>query len=78
MRFAKFCVGTLLTCMAPAAALAEPTLRDKQQAACFNDVQTLCGDLMPDVDQITACMTTKKAKVSAGCARYYVDGKPPT
>lgn len=44
-----------------------PTLRDQQQAACYGDVQRLCGAAMPDVEKVTACMKPKKALVSAPC-----------
>ena len=44
-----------------------PTLRDQQQAACYGDVQRLCGNAMPDVEKVTACMKPKKALVSAAC-----------
>ena len=48
-----------------------PTLQDRQQAACADDAQRLCGDVMPDVDKVTACMKTKKASVSKKCAAMY-------
>ncbi len=48
-----------------------PTLQDRQQAACADDAQRLCGDAMPDVDKVTACMKTKKASVSKKCADMY-------
>ena len=44
-----------------------PTLRDQQQAACYDDVQRLCASAMPDVEKVTACMKPKKAVVSAKC-----------
>lgn len=44
-----------------------PTLRDRQQAACYGDVQRLCGEAMPNIDKVTACMKPKKALVSAPC-----------
>ncbi len=47
-----------------------PSLRDRQQAACYNDAQKLCGQFVPDVDKISACMKEKKAEVSAGCRKY--------
>ena len=53
------------------AATSEPTLQDQQQAACYNDVQKLCGEAMPDVEKVTACMKTKRSQVSARCAKFY-------
>ena len=51
------------------------TLQDRQQAACYNDVQKLCGDLVPDVDKVAVCMKSKRQQVSPACSRFY-EGKP--
>lgn len=48
-----------------------PSLQDRQQAACYDDVQRLCGDYVPDVDKVTACMKDKKPMVSAKCAAMW-------
>ena len=53
------------------AATSTPTLQDKQQAACYDDVQKLCGSVMPDVSKVTACMKDKKPVVSAKCAALW-------
>jgi hypothetical protein len=74
MSYARLALGAVLACSISTAALAatkKVTLRDRQQAACANDAQKLCGDAMPDVDKVTACMAGKKAQVSAGCAKMY-------
>ncbi len=44
-----------------------PSLRDRQQAACYNDAQRLCGEFVPDVAKISACMHEKRAEVSHKC-----------
>ncbi len=62
---------TLSLSSAALAAMTEPSLQDKQQAACAPDVQRLCGSAIPDVDKVTACMATKKAQVSPECAKMY-------
>lgn len=49
----------------------EVSLRDQQQAACYDDVNKLCKDDMPDVDKVTACMSGKKSMVSAKCAAMW-------
>lgn len=70
----RILLGTALAASLSTAALAatkSPTLQDKQQAACSADVQKLCADAMPDVDKVTACMKTKRAQVSPGCAKMY-------
>lgn len=47
------------------------SLRDQQQAACYDDVMTLCKDAVPDETKVTACMETKKSMVSAKCAAMW-------
>lgn len=49
------------------------TLQDRQQAACYDDAQRLCGDFMPDADKVEACMLTMKDKVSDRCRKFYQD-----
>ena len=53
-----------------------PTLQDQEQAACYDDVQRLCQSVMPDIDKVTACMKTKRNKVSPGCAVYFNAPQP--
>ena len=69
---------TMLLALAPAtlANTTTVTLQDRQQAACYNDVQALCGDFIPDVDKTTECMAKKRTQVSPGCAKYYTSAKP--
>ncbi|UDL94730.1 hypothetical protein LGH83_00080 [Lichenihabitans sp. PAMC28606] len=58
--------------VAPAFAFTKgPTLRDRQQAACYDDAQRLCGEFVPDVNKVTTCMKAKKAEVSPKCAAAY-------
>lgn len=49
------------------------SLQDRQQAACYDDAQRLCGEFMPDSDKVEACMLTMKNKVSARCRKFYQD-----
>lgn len=49
----------------------EPTIQDRQQAACYDDVQRLCGSAMPSVDKVTACMSDKRPLVSAKCSAMW-------
>lgn len=70
---APLALATLLL-TGPAALAAKvmaPSLRDQQQAACYDDVNKFCKDDMPDVDKVTACMKTKKSMVSAKCAAMW-------
>ena len=43
----------------------------EQQQACSDDAMQLCGEFVPDVDRITACMIRKKAQLSPGCRVYF-------
>lgn len=68
-------LGSILMVAMPGVALASgPTLQDRQQAACYDDVMRLCSQDVPDVDRVTACMMTKRAQVSAACAAFYPKG----
>lgn len=67
-------LGSVMACVFASAAFAatkEPTLRDKEQAACAQDVQRLCPDAMMDEAKATACMKDKRSQVSAACAKMY-------
>jgi hypothetical protein len=39
----------------------------QQQQACQGDAVRLCGAFIPDVAKIKACMSRKRAQVSAAC-----------
>jgi hypothetical protein len=47
----------------PAAAQGTP----EQRAACQGDAQRLCGQYIPDIGRITACMTQNRRYLSRGC-----------
>lgn len=66
-----FAAAVLPATMAAATTIKPPTNRDKQQAACYDDVNKFCKDEMPDVDKVTACMKDKKSVVSAKCAAMW-------
>lgn len=72
--FMKLVVATLLCFSVANVAFAKTKTipnQDKMQAACYDDAQRLCGDVMPDVEKTEACMKPKKAQVSAACAAFY-------
>ena len=73
MRPISLFVTAIVFLSAPAAfaATKEISLQDKQQAACYDDVNKLCKDALPDVDKVTACMKDKKPLVSAKCAAMW-------
>jgi hypothetical protein len=39
----------------------------QQQQACQGDAQRLCGEFIPDVAKITACMNHKRSQLSPAC-----------
>src|SRR5262245_55617136 len=44
-------------------------------AACQDDAMRLCGQFVPDVDRITACMSRKRKLLSPACRVYFTGGK---
>ena len=43
----------------------------EEQQACSDDAFRLCGDAIPDVDRVTACMVRNKSQLSPGCRVYF-------
>jgi hypothetical protein len=43
----------------------------EQRAACEGDAMRLCQQYVPDVNQITACMSRKRAQLSPRCRAYF-------
>ena len=50
----------------------------EQEQACTPDAMRLCGDYIPDVDRITACMIQKKSQLSPECRRFFRRGPEPS
>lgn len=46
----------------------------EEQQACTPDAMRLCGEFVPNVDAITACMIQKKAQLSPQCAMFFRRG----
>jgi len=79
VRFGNFQLGSMLAValsvlMWPAASQA---YTPEQQQACSGDAMQLCGEFVPDVDRITACMIRKKSQLSSGCRVYFRAGPEP-
>ena len=58
--------------LAPTAAMAQQyrgSLAD--QFACTPDVYRLCGQYIPDQDDIVACLVRNKAQLSSGCGEVF-------
>ncbi|OKO72828.1 hypothetical protein AC629_37380 [Bradyrhizobium sp. NAS80.1] len=49
----------------------------EQQQACSPDAMRLCGEFVPNVDAITACMIQKKAQLSPQCKVFFRQGPEP-
>ncbi len=49
----------------------------EQQQACSPDAMRLCGEFVPNVDAITACMIQKKAQLSPQCRVFFRQGPEP-
>ncbi|OAF06380.1 hypothetical protein AYJ54_17240 [Bradyrhizobium centrolobii] len=49
----------------------------EQQQACSPDAMRLCGEFVPNVDAITACMVQKKAQLSPPCRVFFRQGPEP-
>ena len=66
-------LGALSLSCAPASAkrAGGPSIRDQEQAACYNDAMTLCKDAVPDEQKIETCMRSKMSQVSAGCKKFF-------
>ena len=44
---------------------------DEQARLCTNDAFRLCGDKIPDIEQVTVCMRAQKVKLSDGCKSVF-------
>jgi hypothetical protein len=48
----------------------------EQQQACTGDALQLCGEFVPDVDRVTACMIRRRSQLSPGCRVYFRSPEP--
>ena len=74
MRITLAAAATALTLLAPTLASADistDTVRQRAEQACYNDVNTLCGDAIPDEDRIKACMKVHRAQLSPKCRSIF-------
>jgi hypothetical protein len=60
------CFGAIAICAVGVSGAAAQA-SDETRQACTGDAMRLCGDFVPDVQKITACMMRKRAQVSAEC-----------
>ena len=61
--------------LASVCALASPApgqgYTEEQQRLCNDDAMRLCGEYVPDVERITACMHTQRALLSKECKSVF-------
>ncbi len=50
----------------------------EQEQACTPDAMRLCGEFVPNVDAITACMVQRKAQLSPQCRVFFRQGPEPS
>lgn len=67
--------GAALTVLIPPATSHAYT--PEQQQACTPDAMRLCGEFVPNVDAITACMIQKKSQLSPQCRAFFRAGPEP-
>jgi hypothetical protein len=75
----RLCRAGLMLAMALSASLlasAAYAYTPEQQQACTPDAFRLCGDAIPDVDRVTACMIARKSQLSPGCRVYFRSPEP--
>lgn len=71
---AAFAMIALLALVRPGTAHA---YTPEEQQACSPDAMRLCGEFVPNVDAITACMIRKKAQLSPPCRVFFRPGPEP-
>ena len=49
----------------------------EQEAMCSGDAMRLCGEYIPNVERITACMQEKYSSLSEGCKALFDPPTPP-
>jgi hypothetical protein len=48
----------------------------EQEQMCTGDAMRLCGEFIPNVDRITACMIQKYSQLSDGCKSVFTAPAP--
>ena len=67
-------VRMAFTLLAPTAASADittDTVRQRAEQVCYDDVNRLCGDAIPDEDRIKACMKVHRAQLNPKCRSIF-------
>ena len=56
------------------AKMKQQTDRQRAEEACFNDVQKLCPNDIPNESKIKVCMAHNRSKLSPGCRQIFDAG----
>ena len=67
-------LATVMLACAAVALLSAAQGTPEQRAACQDDAMRLCGQFVPDVQQITACMHGKRRYLTARCRAVFDSG----
>ena len=63
----QFALALAIALFASGIATPASAYTPEQQQACTPDAMRLCGEYVPDVERITACMRSKRAYLSPRC-----------
>ncbi len=72
--FGAAAVCALLAATGARADIKTDTVRQRAEQACYDDVQKLCPDDVPDEQKIAACMGRQRASLSSQCRSIYDKG----
>ena len=61
----------LLTPTLASAEIGTDTVRQRAEQACYDDVNKLCADAIPDEAKITACMKVHRAQLNPKCRSIF-------
>jgi hypothetical protein len=75
-RISRACFMLAIALSAPLLPGAAYAYTPEQQQACTPDAFRLCGDAIPDVARVTACMIARKSELSPGCRVYFRSPEP--
>jgi hypothetical protein len=74
----RWSAAAILLLGAAVLAWSEPAVAQgtpEQRAACEGDATRLCGEFVPDVQRITACMQAKRRYLSPRCRAVFDSGR---
>jgi len=68
-------LGVFCLALAPAEVRADPQ-QDRQ--ACMNDAMTVCGQFIPDREQVASCLISNRSRISVACRNTLKHFNPRT